>query len=452
MVHAACAPVPSRRKSPPSAGGTLARQEVSCAGAVPIPSGSTPPAACRRGTASAVVTGRPHAGLARPLLALLLLLFAAAAGAAPRIGVLTMGTGEVFWERFGHDSIVVDDPAMAEPISYNFGYFDLEEAGFVRRFLLGRMEYMLVALPLSQDLAYYREVGRGVRLQWLDLDPAQASALADALAVNARPENARYRYDYFTSNCATKVRDALDRALGGQLRRQTESRSSGDTYRSESLRLASPAPWMWLGFDIALGPSNDRALTRWQQDFLPRRLADDLRDTRRADGRPLVAAEVTLLPQRQSAEPTSGSVPLWLWLLAGTALALAIGNAGRRCERPLATFAGGFWLLCGLLGVVLALAWGVTEHRALWANRNLLLLDPLCLLLLPGALALLRGRTPSPWFRILLTVVVGLAAIACLPLWLQVYPQRNGHWIALLLPLHAALAWRWARRAAAVPA
>ena len=32
------------------------------------------------------------------------------------------------------------------------------------------------------------------------------------LAVNARPENARYRYDYYLDNCSTRVRDALDRA------------------------------------------------------------------------------------------------------------------------------------------------------------------------------------------------------------------------------------------------
>jgi len=363
----------------------------------------------------------------------------------PRIGVLTMGPGEVFWERFGHDAIVVDDPTQAEPTSYNFGYFDMEEPGFIPRFLRGRMEYMLVALPLSQDLDYYRQVGRGVHLQWLDLDPAQATALAAALAENAKPEHARYRYDYFTSNCTTKVRDALNHALGGLLLQQTESRSTGDTYRSESLRLASPAPWMWLGFDIALGPSNDRALTRWQQDFLPRRLADDLRTIRRPDGRPLVSSEIELLPQKQAAEPTGGGVTLWAWLLAGVVSALVVANIHRRHDRPLAALAGLFWLLCGLPGMVLALAWACTDHHALWANRNLLLLNPLCLLLLPGALSVLRGRLPSHSFKALLLAVVVIAGLACLPLWLQVYPQRNAHWIALLLPLHAAFAWRWVR-------
>ena len=68
--------------------------------------------------------------------------------AAPRIGVVTMGPGEVFWERFGHDAIVVEDPATRQATNYNFGFFDLAEDGFIGRFARGEMEYMLVALPL----------------------------------------------------------------------------------------------------------------------------------------------------------------------------------------------------------------------------------------------------------------------------------------------------------------
>jgi hypothetical protein len=384
---------------------------------------------------------------------LLLALFAgfaqaqtAPADRALRIGVVTMGPGDIFWERFGHDAIVVDDPARGEPVSYNFGFFDLAEEGFFGRFVKGEMRYMLVALPLADDMRYYREAGRGASIQWLDLDPAQARRLAADLAENARPENARYRYDYYTDNCATRVRDALDRVLGGALRKQVEPRSTGDTFRSESVRLASPAPWMWLGFDIGLGPYGDRPLSRWEQGFLPRRLADDLREARLDDGRPLVLAEQELLPQRLAAEAAEQPRRLWPWLLLGLALAAGVLAFGRRAPRALAGMASGFWLLCGLLGLVLVLGWAFTEHRALWANRNLLLLNPLCLLLLPGAWCVLRGRDPSARFRTLLVAVATLAALALLPLWLQVQPQRNGNWIALLLPIHAALAWTWGKR------
>src|SRR3989475_8056926 len=58
---------------------------------------------------------------------------------APRIGVVTMQPGTVFFERFGHDAIVVVDPLSGEATSYNFGYFDPSEDDFISRFARGDM-------------------------------------------------------------------------------------------------------------------------------------------------------------------------------------------------------------------------------------------------------------------------------------------------------------------------
>src|SRR5690606_7064930 len=116
------------------------------------------------------------------------------------------------------------------------------------------------------------------------LPPQQAQSLADALAERAKPENARYRYDYFTSNCSTQVRDALDTAMGGALKSQMVGRSRGNTFRSEAVRLASPALWMWLGFDIGLGPYADVPMSRWEEAYVPMRLADSLGEARTSSG------------------------------------------------------------------------------------------------------------------------------------------------------------------------
>ncbi len=397
------------------------------------------------------------AGLLRGLLALcagLLLATTAHAGTeaglhdAPRIGVVTMQPGEIFFERFGHDALVVAEPGSGRATSYNFGYFDPSEADFVGNFVRGRMMYYLVALPLEEDLAQYQHAGRGASIQWLDLPPAQARALADDLAERAKPENARYRYDYFTANCATMVRDTLDRAMGGALQSQLAGRSRGNSYRSEAVRLASPSVWMWLGFDLGLGPWADRPLSRWQEAFVPMRLADSLREARNSEGRPLVQAEQPLLPHRLAPEPAEYSRPWWPWLLAGLLLAALI-IAARGHRRALAGFALPFWLLCGGAGVLLLWMWGFSEHRAAWANRNLLLLNPLALALLPGAWQVLRGRQPRRWFGITLWAVATVAALS-LPLhWLSLQAQFNMQWIVLLLPVHVALAWVLGRGLAA---
>lgn len=377
---------------------------------------------------------------------LVLWLLATAASAAPRIGVMTMQPGEIFWERFGHDAIVVADPALGAPVSYNFGFFDLDEPGFLGRFVDGVMEYQLVALPLAQDLQYYREVGRGVSIQWLDLDKAEATRLAAMLAHNARPENARYRYDYFTDNCATRVRDALDGALDGQLKRQLDGRSHGTTYRSDAVRLASPATWMWLGFDVGLGPAADRPLSLWQEAFVPMRLAAALREVKGRDGRALVAAEEQWLPHRLAPEPRESAPRWWPWLACGLLLAGIAWIAARRAPRMVAACALPLWGLCVLLGALMLFVWLYSAHRFAWANHNLLLFNPLCLLLLPGGWRIARGGKAGPWFGRWLVAVAACAALALFVLWLPLAPQRNAHWVALLLPLHVGLLLALRRR------
>lgn len=368
--------------------------------------------------------------------------------AAPRVGVVTMQPGEIFWERFGHNAIVVVDPATGEAISYNFGFFDLDEPDFVTRFVRGDMRYRLVALPFAQDMAIYRDEGRGVRMQWLDLDDADAQQLAAALAENARPENAHYRYDYFLDNCSTRVRDALDRAIGGRLRPPMEVRSRGNTYRSEALRLASPDPLMWLGFDIGLGPAADRPMSLWGEAFVPMRLADALRDAKRMDGRPLVLDEQPVLPHRLAPEPQDAPVRWSLWALAGVVIGAGFMWLGQRRPRLAAGIGLPLWALAGVAGALMLFIWLGTAHRFGWANHNLLLLSPLAWLLLPGAWRVLRGRPAGRLFAMVLAASLAMALLAMFLHWLPLMPQRNTHWIALLLPIHAGM-WLGLGRAAA---
>ncbi|MGL6291557.1 MAG: DUF4105 domain-containing protein [Silanimonas sp.] len=401
--------------------------------------------------------GRRAGGLARLAVRVVLLLAALAmpmlALAAPRVGVLTMQPGEVFFERFGHNAIVIDTMDGREPTSYNFGYFDPGEPDFLARFVAGTMRYRLVALPLDADLAQYRASGRGVSVQWLDLDATEATALASMLDVNARPENAVYDYRYFTDNCSTRVRDALDAALGGLLKRRLTASSEGNTHRSEAVRLASPAPWMGVGFHVGLAAKADRPLSRWDEAFIPMRLADSLRALKRPDGRAIVAAEAELLPHRLAPEPAEMPRLGFEAALAGLALAFGLLWLGKRAPRAVAVIAGGFWLLAGLAGVTLLFLWFGSGHDFAWGNENLFFLSPLALLLLPGAVRAMRGRPPGRVFGIVLVLVLAIAGLGAFLKLMPFMRQQNVEWVVLLLPLHWALARHFRRLAAtATPA
>jgi hypothetical protein len=401
-------------------------------------------------------SGAPLRALARLFFLLLALLPLTAAATspvpppdpAPRVGVLVMEPGEVFFERFGHVAILVVDAQGRNATSYNFGFFDMSEPGFFGNFVRGKMRYFLAAVPVEEDLAQYREEGRGVSVQWLDLSPLQARALARDLEVNARPEFARYNYDYYLDNCSTRVRDALDRALSGELHKQLAGRSRGNTWRSESVRLAWPAKWMAFGFHVGLGGVADRPLSRWDEAFIPMRLRESLREAKGHDGKPLVLSEERLLPNRVPSPPEEE--PRWRTaaLLVGLALALAITWLGSRKPRLLAGLALPFWTIAGLAGSLMAFIWFGTAHYAGYANENLLLFSPLAFGLLPGGWRAMRGREGGKVFRFLLWTIAGLAAVAAFLEFLPFLRQQNLEWVLLLLPVHLALARRLAPRPA----
>ena len=390
----------------------------------------------------------------RLLLTLLLAILATSAAAqrlvttddalAPRIGVITMTPGEEYWARFGHNAIVVDDPVSGRRLSYNYGYFDFDQPDFFLRFLRGQMLYRLAVMPLDEDLRIYANEGRGAQVQWLGLAPEQARAVAQYLEWNARPENADYHYDYFTDNCSTRVRDVLDRALDGGLAQQLSGRSRGLTYRAEVLRLGAGVWWLYLGMHVGLSDFADRPLSLWDEAFVPQRLAEALDRLSASDGTPLVTARAELLADRLGLERLE---PLRLrWMFAGIGLGLALvlsfflREAANRYQRWTgAAVAGGFWLVCGFGGLILASLWAFTGHVAAYANENLLLLNPLCLALLPVLPALVRNTAVAQKWRVIAILLLISAAMALFLRFLPFRLQHTGDFIVLLGPAHAAL-------------
>ncbi len=389
-------------------------------------------------------------GFPRYLL-LLLVLFCTSTFAqeapALRIGILTMTPGAEYWSRFGHNAILVVDETANTQTSYNFGYFDFDQPGFLARFLRGEMRYQLVALPAERDIGTYEYEGRGVTLQWLALTPEESTTLRDYLVWHALPENASYRYDYFTSNCSTKVRDALDLALSGTLKKQLDASSHGLTYRTEASRLGAGLAWLYLGMHAGLGPFADKPLTIWEESFVPRRLSDALARAKNPRGQPLVEGNRELLPDQLKLEHDAAPKHRWGFAFAGIGFAVALAFLLRRHaskpERIIgATLAAVFWITCGIGGVMLLALWWFTAHVAAHGNENLLLFFVPCLLLLAALPTLWRGNDAVRGLRVLSQSALAAAGFAlflkCLPFRIQ----SNGDFIALLLPIHAVLAWR----------
>lgn len=378
-------------------------------------------------------------------------------GSELTITLLTMGVGEQVWEQFGHNAIwfhVERPPSAGGPVDavYNWGIFDSSQPYFIPHFLQGRMLYSMGGYPYEQTLIEYTERDRAVWAQELDLTNAQKLALRDFVIWNSRPENARYRYDYYRDNCSTRVRDALDRVLGGVIRATFSGRKTSYTYRSETLRLTQRQSLLAAGIDLGLGRPADRELTAYEEMFLPMRLRDYIRELRVDDGhggtRPLVKSERTLLPTIRHQE--ASAPPHWMptFVALGLLIALLFAVVGWRAARGSAParFTAGtlFAVWCfavGCLGLILSLLWSVTDHTFAHRNENLLLFNPLWLVLaVLVPMTAVKGRV-SRVTRSLTFLVAALGMVALLLHLIGLSRESNGEMIAFALPPTLVLAW-----------
>jgi len=358
-------------------------------------------------------------------------------GAELSVALVTMGPGKAVWERFGHNALWIRDTRTGTGLMYNYGLFSFEQEHFLLRFIEGLRSYIAA--------------NRSVWVQELNLTPAQRADLRDFLEWNDRPENRFYRYDPYRDNCSTRIRDAIDRVLGGRIRAATDGDRTHGTYRSHSVRLVADNWPTYAGLMFALGEPADRPLSEWEAMFIPLEMRLDLRDVTvpAADGRqvPLVASERTVFESTATYGRASPPRRLPLFLAAGLAIAALIAVPlrwpSRRGARAIATVFGSLWAgVAGTLGVVLAALWLFTNHWIAYRNENLFYVNPLLLALavtLPLAVLGARGA-----MRLSVPLARTVIALSLLGFAVQAFPwfhQVNGPIVALTLPPNLALGW-----------
>ena len=375
------------------------------------------------------------------------------AGEELEVSLLTVGPGAEVWERWSHNTIIITDRLQGTSESWNWGLFDFRQEDFLLRFIRGRMWYSMGGRATERDLALYRRRDRSMQVQRLNLPPAARAALRDSLRANDTDERRNYFYDYYLDNCSTRVRDALDQALGGVLERQFAEAPSGRTWRWETRRITSPDLPLYAGIFLGEGRPVDREMTRWQQFFLPVRLEEAMREVKVDDGSgamvPLVASEETLHASTRFTDPAAPR-RTWPFLLGmglagGLLLALLGRAAAGRWARIGFTALGTTWsFIAGVGSLVLLGLWFLTDHWATRSNENVLLLTPLSLVLAVGLPMAMRRtekgeqRRGLHWLERLASITVAFAVVALL---LKLLPrsQDNLEAIALVLPLQLGL-------------
>jgi hypothetical protein len=369
-----------------------------------------------------------------------------APGEEYRVSLLTAGPGAKVWELWGHNMIRVRNDRTGADVVYNWGMFDFAQKGFVTRFLMGKMNYWMATEETGKIFRSYRMHDRTLVEQELALTPEMRAQLLTFLEWNAREENRFYRYDYYVDNCSTRLRDALDLGLGGALRRATQGVEAGTTYRDETRRLSAHDLPLYTGLMLGLGPFTDRPLDRWDEMFLPGKVAERVRELRvtNADGTtgPLVIREDTLYASQRFPEPLPAPRKTALYLVLGTAVGALLVLAGRAKGRmPFLAGGGLIALLVGLGGALLVFLMSFTDHSVTYGNENAFLVSFVALLLGVALRPAMHGNPRAR--RLAAGLAVAVAGLALCAVLIKLTPwARQDDWelIALLLPIDLGLA------------
>ena len=366
-------------------------------------------------------------------------------GSELSVYLMTMGQGDMVWERYGHNAIGIRDSRTGSDIVYNWGIFSFEEPGFIGRFLRGEMMYWMAGQDAATAVAQYRMLNRTVEIQELNLSPPQRLELLNFIRWNAQDENKFYRYDYFLDNCSTRVRDALNRVLGGAISMATDSLATGATYRWHALRLMAEDRLTTLGVNIGLGRPTDRPISAWEEMFIPMKVRDRMREIRVPDERgqliPLVTSERMVFQAQREPERTSPPPQILPLGIAGLLLGGGLFWMAKRNARGVVPIAVAAIVVLGIMGGALFFLRFMTQHVAAYHNTNMFVYNPLWLLVLPTFALARRNRVICNVAFVLTSIAGVLALFGIIAPFLPGLRQGSFAVIALAAPLAVASAW-----------
>ena len=206
------------------------------------------------------------------------------------ISLLSCSPGEELYARYGHTAIRLQDTENHIDAVFNYGVFSFNTDNFYWKFVKGETYYQLGIEPTRFFLEDYDQEKRPVYEQYINLTDSQALAFAQALAINYRPENRSYLYNFVFDNCATRPYNMLKRVFGDTIV-SSYTDWEGCTYREYLQHYTRPHSWEDFAINMIFGRRADIPMHGEDRLFLPEGLMFFLQSATLSDGTPVVRVE-----------------------------------------------------------------------------------------------------------------------------------------------------------------
>jgi hypothetical protein len=290
--------------------------------------------------------------------------------------LLTCAPGNATYSIYGHTALRICVRDTEIDRVNNWGIFDFSTPNFAFRFAKGRLDYMLGSYSYDTFISEYVTEGRAVWSQPLNLTIAEKEKLFSLINENLKPENVKYRYDFFFDNCATRIRDIL-------------AASASDTIifpakeKQKSFRqLVDPnqkvLPWIDFGADMLLGLQADRKASPADEMFLPAYLMENLSASVIVHGgnrEPIAGEPVTVVDMPAVATGARTWMPQLVFYLVLFFVILVTFVPGKPLLGRITDIV--LYIIYSVLALLLIFTNFFSEHDALHFNLLILGINPL---------------------------------------------------------------------------
>lgn len=310
---------------------------------------------------------------------------------AIQVSVLTVGVADASHSLYGHTAIRIKDDLRGIDQVYNYGMFDFSTPNFMLRFVKGDMQYFAAAYPYNDFEYNYRYENRSIYEQVINLSAKKKLALIAALEASTTADDKYYTYKFIDRNCTTKVIDIINETL---LKEVIYKQNVTDlTYREVLYPYAENHFFQKLGINIIFGAKVDEQATKL---FLPFDLKNNLDSTGYKD-KAFVVENKTLF------EANRIPVKVWwdsIFTLIFFLILLVVLNKKAVTNT--------YFIITAIIGIFFSVVGLYSFHKEIWWNYNILLFNPLYLLVVYFGWKKKQNAFLWSNFAVLLSIVVYL--------------------------------------------
>ena len=313
--------------------------------------------------------------------------------------LLTCNPGTEIHTIYGHSALRIVDNYSGSDMVYHWGVFDFSTPNFAWKFAKGRLDYMVGGWTINGFLLAYFYEEIGVKSQRINLEPESVRKLLELIKENLKPENVKYKYDFFYDNCATRIRDILEKATDGKIEYPYDVTPDALTLRDMINEYQKPYLWLNFGINLAVGSPSDKKASFRERMFLPLELQKCLSETMIfTDGRivPLLQNPTTLLdydmPVVKSSKLFAPETILALFLILLIVFIPFIRKKALINSVDIFIFFVFSVLACFMLFFNF-----FTDHQATKMNLNIIWLNPFIIFCL---ISLIINKSSAIWFRL----------------------------------------------------